>query len=213
MNEQQLDRLVRSGEVVSYKKNNMIYVPGEPSEYFYFVLAGSVKLGVSIDEERTIIKEIIYDNDVFGENLFVANQLRKEFAKCFADAEVIRIKASVMREVIMENIDCAEFMTKIIIERLSHLQKRMQSFTYKSAKERIIDFIKSTAQKRGLRIGINECLINHGMTHKEIAFLTDTSRQTVARILGDLKKNNVIHFGSRKPGKILIRDRDWALAM
>ena len=46
------------------------------------------------------------------------------------------------------------------------------------------------------------------MSHKEIAYLTDTSRQTVARILNELKKENFIHYGSRKSSKILIRDMD-----
>ena len=58
----------------------------------------------------------------------------------------------------------------------------------------------------GITIGLNEILINHGMSHKEIAFLTDTSRQTVARILNELKETNIIHFSDRKPNKILIRE-------
>ncbi len=59
---------------------------------------------------------------------------------------------------------------------------------------------------RGIKIGLEEILINHGMSHKEIAYLTDTSRQTVARVLGELKRENLIHFSVRKPNKILIRD-------
>lgn len=106
----------------------------------------------------------------------------------------------------------ANLITETIIERLQNLQVRMEAFANKSAKQRIVEFIKNSARIRGIKIGINECLINHGMSHKEIAFLTDTSRQTVARILGELKKTDIIHFGARKPGKILIRDRQWIAA-
>ncbi|MBK8349425.1 MAG: helix-turn-helix domain-containing protein [Saprospiraceae bacterium] len=39
------------------------------------------------------------------------------------------------------------------------------------------------------------------MSHKEIAYPTDTSRQTVARIMNELKKKNCIHYGSNKAVK------------
>ncbi|MDH5379659.1 MAG: helix-turn-helix domain-containing protein [Cyclobacteriaceae bacterium] len=41
------------------------------------------------------------------------------------------------------------------------------------------------------------------LTHKDIASLTGTSRQTVTTILNELKEKNIINFDRRK---ILIRD-------
>ncbi|MEM9857049.1 MAG: helix-turn-helix domain-containing protein [Bacteroidota bacterium] len=41
------------------------------------------------------------------------------------------------------------------------------------------------------------------LTHKDIANLTGTSRQTVTTILNELKESNLIYFDRRK---ILIRD-------
>ena len=81
----------------------------------------------------------------------------------------------------------------------------MQNFVFMKAKTRIVDFIRKTGNRKGIKIGVDEILINHGMSHKDIAYLTDTSRQTVARVLGELKKENLIHFSARKPSKILIR--------
>jgi len=53
---------------------------------------------------------------------------------------------------------------------------------------------------------MDEILINHKLSHREIANITDTSRQTVARVLSELKKQDLIHFSARKPHKILIRN-------
>ena len=43
------------------------------------------------------------------------------------------------------------------------------------------------------------------LTHKDIAALTGTSRQTVTTILNELKDQNLINFDRKK---ILIRDLD-----
>ena len=89
---------------------------------------------------------------------------------------------------------------------MSNLETRMSNFVIKKAQSRILAFLKQLADTKGIKIGLDEVLINHGLSHKEIANITDTSRQTVARVLGDLKRQNVIHFSARKPHKILIRN-------
>lgn len=48
-----------------------------------------------------------------------------------------------------------------------------------------------------------ETLIQTKLTHKDIASLTGTSRQTVTTILNELKEANVINFDRKR---ILIRD-------
>jgi CRP-like cAMP-binding protein len=205
----QKEDLLLNSSLLKLAKNEMLYNYGDKINSVYIVLEGSVKLGIESKNEKIIIKEIMYAGDLFGENVFVANNTRQEFAKCFIDSTVLIIKADLFKKCIAENPVTANLVTQTIIQRLDNLHQRMQAYTFKNAQQRIIDFIKSTALLKGLDIGLNECLINHGMGHKEIAYLTDTSRQTVARILGELKKDNLIHYGSRKPSKILIRDRDW----
>ena len=96
--------------------------------------------------------------------------------------------------------------TYTMISRLENLENRIKNFVFLKAKERIGSFLHKSALKKGIKIGIDEMLINLGLSHKELASITDTSRQTVARVLGDYKKSNIIHFSERKPGKILIRN-------
>lgn len=204
--------LIHNSRLIKMSSKSIIYNYDESFKAVYIVLSGSVKLGLTTSSGNTIIKEMAYEGDVFGENVFVAQGKRKEFAKCFDGGKVLEIKLEFFKHIVQNNPVFANLITETMIERLQNLQVRMEAFANKSAKQRIVEFIKNSARIRGIKIGINECLINHGMSHKEIAFLTDTSRQTVARILGELKKTDIIHFGARKPGKILIRDRQWIAA-
>lgn len=56
----------------------------------------------------------------------------------------------------------------------------------------------------GKKVG-QETMIPTTLTHKDIASLTGTSRQTVTTILNELKEKNLINFDRKK---ILIRDLD-----
>lgn len=206
LTEQQLDMLSKHTMLQTIKKNNQIYDHGDQSNYVYLVEKGSIKLGIHASCGKILIKDIVYENSVFGENIFLEDNKRQEFAESMTDTTVLKIPVGIFRKLAKENGTFANDIMAIIITRLQLLEERMHSFVFKKAKIRIANFVKRTGELRGIRIGIDECLINHGMSHKEIAYLTDTSRQTVARVLGELKKSNIIHFSTRKPNKILIRD-------
>ncbi len=191
----------------SFFKGESIYKEGEEAGHVYFVMEGSAKLGITSSVGKILIKDIIHANDIFGENIFTQVNVRKEFAEVMkGKITILSIRKEDFQKLILHNQKFANDVINLVVLRLNGLEKRMENFIFKKAKARIVDFIVSTGKTRGIKIGIDEMLINHGMSHKEIAFLTDTSRQTVARVLGELKKDCLIHFSSRKPSKILIRN-------
>jgi len=205
LQESELNQVARSSQLKRIKKNEFIFHNGEDINYVYLIEKGKVKCGLETRQGKILIKDVLFDRDILGENVFSGSNKRMEFAQAMADSTVIMIPVGIFRTIISRNVDFAAMIMEIIVTRLNEVEKRMHNFVFKKAKERILDFIVNTGKHRGIRIGIDECLINHGMSHKEIAYLTDTSRQTVARVLGELKREKIIHFSPRKPGKILIR--------
>jgi len=201
-----LEQMARFCEIRAFKKDSPIYKSGDKIQHVYFVLEGKIILGRNTIDDKIIIKDLVYSNKLFGENVFTKAHLRSEFATCMNECRVLMIPIAMFQKMFMAHHNFAIEITKIIVERLDSLELRIKNFVFMKAKQRIAGFIHQTAQKQGIKIGMEEILINHGMSHKEIAFVTDTSRQTVARVLGDLKRDNIIHFSERKPNKILIRD-------
>jgi len=86
--------------------------------------------------------------------------------------------------------------------RLREVENRLEDLVFKDARDRIIDFIKESAEKRGRRVGF-EMLFKHCLTQQDIANITGTSRQTVTSVLNELKRLDLIYFNRRS---ILIRD-------
>jgi len=82
------------------------------------------------------------------------------------------------------------------------LEERLESMIFKDSRTRIIDFLIKLAEKSGDRVGY-EVVVRKFMTHREIANITATSRQTVTTVLNVLKSNKVITFDRHR---LLIRD-------
>lgn len=205
MNPSELNKVLNSIQLVECKKGDTVYQQGDSISYVYFLEKGHVKLAYRSEADKVLIKNIAYDHEMFGENIFTAVDARKEFVECMSECTIYKLPVALFKDLVLSSPELSDHVIKTIMYRLQNLEDRVHNFVFKKAKRRIIDFIKRSGDLRGVKIGIDECLINHGMSHKEIAFLTDTSRQTVARVLGELKRDNLIFFSARKPGKILIK--------
>ena len=202
----QIEQLSNQSNYQSYSRSSYLFKTGDPLSHVYVISKGTVKVGLHTTNDKTLIKEIAYAGDIIGENIMTGISSRRLFAQVVKDAEAFRIPASYFKALLTQNKDFCEDITKLLILKMTELEERMSNFVFKKAQSRIVDFIKHLANTKGMTIGLDEILINHGLSHKEIANITDTSRQTVARVLGDLKRQNIIHFSARKPHKILVRD-------
>ena len=206
LSDQELNLLSANVESKTVNKGNKIYFSEQEIKHVYILNGGTVKISRHTSSGKILIKDIVYENEIFGENVFTSVKKRQDFAEVLHDASFYKIPVDIFIQLVTRNPELADEVMQIIVERLHALENRIRSFVFDKAKKRIVDFLKRTGKLRGIKIGIDECLINHGLSHKEIALITDTSRQTVARVLGELKKDNIIHFSARKPSKILIRN-------
>ncbi len=206
LSDQQLEQITTQARHIKIKKGKYVYKEGDKVDDIYIVCKGDIKCGRQITESKVLLKEIVYKKELLGENFLTGHQVRKEFAQALTDLELFSLPTTFFKDLLEKNPKLCQEMTLLFITKMSNLETRMSNFVIKKAQSRILAFLKQLADTKGIKIGLDEVLINHGLSHKEIANITDTSRQTVARVLGDLKRQNVIHFSARKPHKILIRN-------
>ncbi|MBK8623189.1 MAG: Crp/Fnr family transcriptional regulator [Saprospiraceae bacterium] len=206
LKESQWDILTKNISLMSYSKNKIIYQVDDNADFVYLVEKGSVKIGSHSGQHKTMIKEITYEGDFFGENIFSQGNIRKDFAETTSEVKLFVIPVLVFKNLLLENPVFTNTIMSNTLHKLEAMEERLQNFVFLKAKERITHFLHKIALRKGINIGVSEKLINQGISHKDIAYLTDTSRQTVARVLNELKRDNIIHYGGGKSCKILIRD-------
>lgn len=185
------------------KKGKYIYFPQEPSQVIFFLKAGRVKIGSYSDDGKEIIKTIVQPGEIFGEMGIVGQEKRKDFAMAMdSEVRICAITVDEIREMMSEIPHLNFAVTKVIGERLIKVERKLESMVFKDVRTRLVDFLRDTARDHGKQIG-HEVLIQHNLTHQDIANLIATSRQTVTTILNELKESNQIYM---ERNKILIRD-------
>lgn len=186
-----------------FRKDEFIYFKDQPSETIYMIADGRVKIGSYLSDGKEMAKAILSKGEIFGELALAGEGRRTDFAQAMDEGtRVCPMTIADLKGLMKNNQELSLKIFKIMGFRLRKMERRIESLVFKDARTRIVDFLKEMAEEKGQKVGFETMIKNH-LTHKDIASLTGTSRQTVTTVLNELREGNVINFDRRR---ILIRD-------
>ncbi len=186
-----------------FKKDQFIYFPDEPAQYIYMIADGRVRIGHYLDDGKEVVSAILGMGEIFGELALAGEEKRRDFAQAMDDkTTVCPLSIDELKALMWENKELSFKMLKLVGLRLMKLERKLELLVFKDARTRVIEFIRDSASYKGKKVGY-ETLVPTKLTHKDIASLTGTSRQTVTTILNELKEKNLINFDRKR---ILVRD-------
>lgn len=203
LSDSEKEALLKASVIKEISKFNYLYLEDDTTDKLYFLLDGMMKISTRSDQGREAIKAILHTHEIFGEHALTGQDNRNEFAIAMLDgAKVLEVEVEFMKSLMQQNYQFCQKIVKFLGDKIKSVEQRLEAQIFLNAKDRIIDFIRESACKRGHRVGYDH-LLKRSLTQQEIANYTGTSRQTVTEVFNELKKANLIYFNRNK---ILIRE-------
>ena len=188
-----------------YKKDQFIYFPEEAAQDIFMIVSGRVKIGHYLEDGKEVVTAILSTGEIFGELALAGEEKRRDFAQSMdGNTTICPLSITHLKELMKVNKELSFSLLKLVGLRLMKVERKLELLVFRDARTRIVEFLKDAASWKGKKVGF-ETMIPTRLTHKDIAALTGTSRQTVTTILNELKEKNLINFDRKK---ILIRDLD-----
>lgn len=206
LSDEEMEKINERSTMKTKSKGTHIYFPNEPSKVIFFLKSGRVKIGSYSADGKEIIKAIMHPGDMFGELGLIGEDTRNDFAIAMDnDVRVCTMNVEEILEMMRSNAELSLKITATIGNRLAKVERKFESLIFKDARTRIVDLVKEMAGDRGRVLAGGEVLLEHSLTHQDIASLTATSRQTVTTVLNELKEKELINFDRKT---ILIHEMD-----
>jgi len=180
-----------------YKKGEFIYVSDDTPTHIYLIADGRIRIGRFLPDGQEVTRAILVRGELFGELALAGEEKRSEFAIVEEDATVCALTISDLQQLMYGDRELNFKILKLIGLRLMKVERKLESLVFKDARTRIVEFLKDAAAWKGQKAGY-ETIIYTRLTHKDIATLTGTSRQTVTTVLNDLQDRKVIDFDRRR---------------
>jgi CRP-like cAMP-binding protein len=190
-----VDTFSMMGAVMPYARNAEIFGEGEPAEYIYKVISGSVRTYKILNDGRRQIGAFYMPGDVFG--LEAADE-HTFSAEAIADANVLVIKRSSVNSMAAQDGKLARQLWSLTTGELARAQTHVM-LLIQSAQERVGTFLMEMARRAAGNT------IELPMSRQDIADYLGLTIETVSRTLTQLENSRAIELPSSR--RIVLRNR------
>jgi CRP/FNR family cyclic AMP-dependent transcriptional regulator len=180
----------------SYRKNQIIFLEEETGNYMYLVLSGKVKVAKSGIGGKETILAIHRAGDFFGEMSLLDGKTAPATVSAMEDAKIISLSGADFHKYLLHNEKVLLQIINVLCARLRQVWQT-QSMSSSAAEARIRMGIYQLATRHGIRDS-HGVIIDLKITHQELAEMVGTSRETVTRVLAQLRKKGIIEINQRR---------------
>jgi len=184
-------------EMINLKKGESLYLNREDKRVVYFVKSGTLKI-VTTKNEHT--RSILKLGNIFGELSLLENKEEEsddEKAILLEDSVLCIIDANQMKMMLEKYDSLKNQLLKLQGLKIKRLQRNLEDLLYKDSETRIKEFVLNYIQEFGKeKEGVLKA--RNLLSHKDIAHLTNTSRQTVSNVMSKLRKMGIINYNTKE---------------
>ena len=182
--------VAQMGAPMPFTRDTEIYGEGEPAEYIYRVVSGSVRTYKILNDGRRQIGAFYLPGDVFGLEIGEEHELSAE-AVC--DCTVAVIKRSSLNNLAKDDGDIARELWTLTARELQRAQKHVLLLA-RSAQERVASFLLQMADRTA---GTGPVVLP--MSRRDIADYLGLTIETISRALSALEDQSAIALsGARR---------------
>jgi CRP/FNR family transcriptional regulator, cyclic AMP receptor protein len=194
-----------------FSKEEMVILQGEEAGSFFLILTGKVKVVINSPQGREITLAILSKDDFFGEMSLLDGRNRSATVMTIAETEVMTLSNRDFETYLRKFPEVSIKLLKIFIGRLRRADRQIEHLALHSVKGGVARLILDWAVDYGNLSG-EGLVFDLPYTHKEIAGMLGTSRETVTRTLTELKEEGYLSLAKNRIAvSNLERIRDLAL--
>jgi CRP/FNR family transcriptional regulator, nitrogen fixation regulation protein len=185
------------GTRIPYARNVEIFGEGEPADYLYKVVSGSVRSCKILDDGRRQVTGFYMVGEIFG---LEPDQEHQFSAEAVNDTVVLVVKRSAIIGLAARDADIARQLWAVTAQQLQRVQDHMLVLGCMSAKQRVAAFLLRMVLRSS---GGDE--IELPMSRQDIADYLGMSIETVSRTMTQLENDAAISLASSR--RIVLRNR------
>jgi CRP/FNR family transcriptional regulator len=195
---EQLEHIHRNIKERLYCRGAVIFFEGDAGEGFHYVKSGKVKIVKATDDGREHIIKLLIPGDIFAEVLLFNNQPYPATAIAVEDSTIGIIKNSDLERMILTNNLLALQLIKALSQRLLYAQQKIKNLALSDVLSRTAETLLRLGREHGSTGPNGEITVAMELTRQDLASLVGTTRETVTRTLGTLRKDKIIDFDGHK---------------
>ncbi|WP_327437977.1 Crp/Fnr family transcriptional regulator [Pseudomonas donghuensis] len=142
LNDEQLDELMSSSQLLSVDKGEPLFRQGEPAEAFYFVIAGAVKIYRLTPDGQEKVFEVIGPRQTFAEAMMLMDTPNYvASAEAVGQTQLYRLSTSTYMRLLQSNSRLTFALLGKLCVRLHQRVNEIETLSLKNATHRVVRYL------------------------------------------------------------------------
>jgi CRP/FNR family cyclic AMP-dependent transcriptional regulator len=165
-----LARVDSTASPTKYRKDQVLYSQGNPSDCVFFLQAGKVKVTVVSPEGKEAVIGILQPGDFCGEDCLAGHEVRIASCTALTECVLVRLGKAGVVQALHEDMAFLEVFTSFLTARSLRMQ------------EDLVDQLLNSTEKRLARVLL--ILANFGKEAPTLEIVPKISQETLAEMIG-----------------------------
>ncbi len=194
MEDASLQKFDSIGTIVQFGSGGVIFREGDNCGSVHVLCSGRVKLSATSREGRTLILKIARAGEVLGLSAALANQPYEVTAETVEPCRLKTIRRQALLDFLDRNPDASMRAARTVAKEYKAAFSEVRRLALPAtASGRVAGLLLEwTREQSPAGAPKGRCMVT--LTHEEIASMTATTRETVTRVLGQLKRDQLIQI-------------------
>ncbi|PLR82701.1 Crp/Fnr family transcriptional regulator [Bacillus sp. V33-4] len=197
----ELEKIINIAHTRIYKQKMYVFMQGHPLDKVFFIHSGRVKIYKTDHSGKEQIVSFLEAGEMFPHAGFFRHGQYPAHAVIMEEAKLIVVPIEKFENILIAHPELCIKLFKVLGEKIVDLQNRLEEQILHNTYEQIIMLLLRLCKTNGEQTGSHYKLTAH-YTHRELANMIGTSRETISRTINYLKKKNVIELDQQ--GNFLI---------
>jgi len=193
MSAEELELVASYGAKRTYAKNTILVSEGDPSEIFYLILEGQVKVFISDEKGKEVLLNLQGPGEYFGEIAIIDKAPRSASVMTSEVCQIAVVSKQEFERCLAEHPGLAMGLIRNLVKCVRSLTEQVKGLALLDVYGRIVNTLTSLAKEQN-----GELVIEQRLTQQDIANMVGASREMVSRILKDLSTGGYIRIEDRQ---------------
>ncbi|MBF0457263.1 MAG: Crp/Fnr family transcriptional regulator [Nitrospirae bacterium] len=166
-----------------HRKDEIIYMHGDPSDTMFFLGRGLVRLSKLSHDGRKFTLDVVEPGGFFGELCLAGETERRSIAEAMDDVSGFEIKKAVFEAYLVKRPAIAIKLLQIIGDKRIEMESMLEDMIFMDVESRIVSLLLKYSENGTVKLP---------MTHQEIADMTGATRVSASRTIVALRNKGLI---------------------
>ncbi len=184
------------------RRGRVLFRPGDGAEHVFYLEDGWVRLYGLDEKEGEITLAVVGPGELFGEAALSGGGTYGAYAEVMSPGALFVAPGRALLELAAREAEVSELLVRLLAERIGRLADRMRELRYREVRPRLLRMLLNLMRE-------GEWGLEVALSHRDLAHLIGSTRETVTKILGELAQEGLVELGYRK---VVVRDPEGLAA-